>query len=58
MVFKLVEVTEKACRHLDDNNPLPKLSLGQKFADGLGSPKSPGNREPPTVATQIVTKNR
>jgi hypothetical protein len=58
MVFKLVEITEKACRHLDGNNQLPKLSLGQKFADGLGSPKSPGNREPPTVATQIVTKNR
>jgi len=39
MVFKLVEVTEKACRHLDGNNQLPKLSCRRE--ELLRSEKAP-----------------
>ena len=39
MVFRLVEA-QLAWRRLDGGNQLPKVILGVKFADGLGSLKS------------------
>jgi putative transposase len=35
MIFKLAEAAEKSWRRLDGHNPLPKLILGAKFADGI-----------------------